>query len=493
MKRNESELAYPNGPAERIGEILAQERRPLLLVSSLALVLALWFLNPFIGHWDSYDYMKYILTGQRTSLMLGRPYFVLYNYGLVKLAALFGLPAAHAYLVVKFTVVLLSAVASGATYLFFRELVERRAALIAALLATASPVYAVYSGMVMTEIPMLAFSYLGLWLYLVGLRRGRAPELFWGAASIGFAIGVREQALFVTPLLLLLPLIRKRASWGLVILSWGVGLLVCCAGPAYLLVTDPGYWPTMKKWLAFMDAEKKRHPIDWSNLTIWAKWLVANQPLGTFVFPVGLVQLVRRRRELPLATGFVALQTALLVSLAGYQDLLYSPRYLMIAIPGLALGAALPLARWYESSRRQRWLVAAFSVVLAAVLSVSFIVTLPYRPVFSKARSYHERIASLGPRSVFVVGQYCPYIGYLKAVGYPRSWDVICAGWTWPRERLRSVIDAHLAAGQQVYIDLDAHLWYGPRLQQDLSYWTRIAPSYRLDSLGGTLHRIRRR
>ena len=491
MNRDQPASAIVAEPSGGPLEILSGERSSLALVCGLALALALLFLNPFIGHWDSYDYMKYILTGQRTSLMLGRPYFILYNYGLVSIGSFVGLKAAHAYLLVKFAVVLLSAVASGAIYLVFRELVSRRPALIGAILSTASPVFAVYSGMVMTEIPMLAFTYLGLWLYLIGLRRAGWSALLVGSACIGFAIGVREQAVFATPFLLLFPLIRRNASWRAIILSWIVGAAICCAGPLYLLVTDPGYWPTIKKWLWFMGAEKKRHPIDWTNIVIWAKWVVANQPLGAFLFGFGLVHLIRERRQLPLALGFVALQLGLIASLAGYQDLLYSPRYLMIAIPGVALAAALPIDRWLERSARPKLVLGVLGGMLAAVLITSFVVTLPYRPVFSKARTYHERIGTLGPRSVFIVGQYCPYIGYLKAVGYPQSWDVVCAGWTWPREKLAGVIDGHLASGQSVYIDLDPHLWYGPRLQQDLGYFTRIAPRYHLEPLGGTLYRIR--
>jgi hypothetical protein len=69
---------------------------PLALI---ALVLVLYFVDPFIGDWDGMDYTMLSLVGYPSSMALGRSLFIFTNHGLFVIArALFGLEPESAYL-----------------------------------------------------------------------------------------------------------------------------------------------------------------------------------------------------------------------------------------------------------------------------------------------------------------------------------------------------------------------------------------------------------
>src|SRR2546429_3915457 len=114
----------------------------------VALILALVYLNPFIGDWDGLDYTIFSLHGRPSSMALGRSLFTLFNFGLFKFAhALFGVRPDQAYLLFKFAVVVQTPMAVIACLLLARDLSgSRRAATIAALLIATSPMLGIYGG-----------------------------------------------------------------------------------------------------------------------------------------------------------------------------------------------------------------------------------------------------------------------------------------------------------------------------------------------------------
>jgi hypothetical protein len=358
-----------------------------------------------------------------------------------------------------------------------------------------SPVYVIYGGMVMTEIPMLLASLSGLLVYQRGIDERRAALLLLGGAICGVAIGVREQAsVLCAPYLVLAPLVvprERRPRLAHLLLAWTTAAAVLAAAPLVWSLTDPSYLPTIRGWLRFMREEKLRHPLALVNLPIWVAWLVAIQPVALGPALRGAAGLWRRRRELPAAATLAGISIVVLLSLVFYQDLLYSPRYLLVGLPGLALLAGVALAPLVDRVGARRAIpVLALAAAHVVVLCVAAAIVSPYRSGFALARSYHERVARLPASSVLVVGQLCPYISYLKVQGYPSSWEVVCPGWTWPRERLGATIDGHLARGKPVFIDLDHRLWRGERLRQDLAHWTRISARYALVPAEGGLFRI---
>ena len=89
----------------------------------VALVLALIYLNPFIGDWDGLDYTIFSLHGRPSSMALGRSLFTLFNFVLYKIAhAVFGLRPEQAYLLFKFAVVAQTPLAVVACWILARDL-----------------------------------------------------------------------------------------------------------------------------------------------------------------------------------------------------------------------------------------------------------------------------------------------------------------------------------------------------------------------------------
>src|SRR5437764_12507231 len=141
--------------------------------SLVALILALVYLNPFIGDWDGLDYTIFSLHARPSSMALGRSLFTLFNFVLYQGAhAVFGVGPEHAYLLFKFAVVIQTPLAIIACWLLARELcLSVRAATLAALMISVSPILVIYGGQVMTEVPSVLFTALALVVHLRGLKQ----------------------------------------------------------------------------------------------------------------------------------------------------------------------------------------------------------------------------------------------------------------------------------------------------------------------------------
>src|SRR5438045_4985532 len=141
--------------------------------SLVALILALVYLNPFIGDWDGLDYTIFSLHGRPSSMALGRSLFTLFNFVLYKgTHAIFGIRPEHAYLLFKFAVVIQTPLAVVACWLLARDLsLSVRAATLAASMISVSPILVIYGGQVMTEVPSVLFPAMELVVYLRGFTQ----------------------------------------------------------------------------------------------------------------------------------------------------------------------------------------------------------------------------------------------------------------------------------------------------------------------------------
>ena len=175
----------------------------------LALILALIYLNPFIGDWDGLDYTIFSLHGRPSSMALGRSLFTLFNFVLYQTAhAVFGVRPEQAYLLFKFVVVATTPLAVTACWILARDLSGSvRAATIAALLVACSPILVIYGGQVMTDVPVSS------------VHRGSACDsssraeatavwlILAGAALLGLGVNLRETVGFYLPWLVVAPFV----------------------------------------------------------------------------------------------------------------------------------------------------------------------------------------------------------------------------------------------------------------------------------------------
>src|SRR6266446_6751778 len=175
-----------------------------LVPAALALVLILVFIDPFIGDWDALEYTLSSLHGLPSSMALGRSLFIFFNHELyVIVHAAFHLQPQRAYLLFKYAVVAEGVLAVIACWVLTRDLSgSKHAATIAALLVTFSPVFVLYSGQVMTDVPALLLTTVALIVHLRGLQQRRVWLVIVGAALLGAGVNLRETVAFYGPWLL---------------------------------------------------------------------------------------------------------------------------------------------------------------------------------------------------------------------------------------------------------------------------------------------------
>ncbi|HEX9919502.1 MAG TPA: glycosyltransferase family 39 protein, partial [Pyrinomonadaceae bacterium] len=202
----------------------------------LALLLTIFFRDPFAGDWDALDYTVNAVRGQPSSMLFGRMLFIFTNHAAYRVAhALFGLQAEHAYLLFKYMVIAQTPFAVAACWTLARELTgSLRAATVAAVMLALSPIFIVYSGQAMTETPSLLLLTVALTMHLRGVRARKIRQVMLGAALLGLCVNVREPVGFFGLWLVVAPAcygwkLRRRE---LLLTAFACALfLVCALGP----------------------------------------------------------------------------------------------------------------------------------------------------------------------------------------------------------------------------------------------------------------------
>ena len=186
--------------------------RHSIILPVVALYLYIAGSAPFLGQWDSFDYLKQIVSHQLSPLGFGRPVFIGYNILLWESARrIFHLEPLKVEDVVMIGTILLGVLG----ILLFQELARRflspPASRMAALAMAISPMYAVYSGFIMTEIPMLVALMSSALLLLKSNRRYPVLADALGGIFFGMAIGIREQAITMSATFLWILCCRRDA------------------------------------------------------------------------------------------------------------------------------------------------------------------------------------------------------------------------------------------------------------------------------------------
>ncbi len=228
--------------------------RPHLILPVVAFYLYFTGCAPFLGQWDSFDYLKQIVSHQLSALGIGRPVFLGYNILLWEsLRKIFHLDPLHLEFVAMAGTILLGVLG----VLLFRRLAGRilpgPAASMAALALAVSPVYAIYSGFIMTEVPMLvALLAAALLLWKPGDQPAPWRDIA-GGIFFGLAVGIREQALTLGAAYLWILFARGGSNSSRLrsTLRFGFAAAVVILVPAVAMyLYDPaGFVERMKTWL----------------------------------------------------------------------------------------------------------------------------------------------------------------------------------------------------------------------------------------------------
>jgi uncharacterized protein YqgC (DUF456 family) len=434
----------------------------------ISVALTLFFTDPFIGDWDGIDYTILSLNGYPSSMALGRNLFIFGNHALYQVVhSLFNVPPENAYLVFKYAVVTQVPLAVVACWILARDLTgSLYSATLAALFVVSSPIFVLYGGQVMTDVPSVLLLAIALIIHLRGIQQRRTSLLLISAALLGLGVNVRETMGFYVVWLALAPFalgwkLRPR-EFGLVAFSLVIFFLLAVGWFGYWFLTDSHYRALWFGWRESMLEESARHPVSISNALPYLMYFFVSAPLVFLTLPFAAVREWRKRKLSPLLLlGLMGLFADLLLFL-NYSTTI-NWRYFLTGLPALAPLTAdyliKVLARRFGNARL------AFASCFAMLVAFGVVFGLLIRPVSREfierramSKEYRSQLVKVPRDAVMISGAQTIAVLYWKAIGFG-EWETIGTGSGWPGDNLVPVIEEHLTQGRRVFIDADPRWW----------------------------------
>ena len=361
-------------------------------------------------YWDSFGYVGQGLTGDVGGLLLGRPLFILASHGVARATMHLGVAPEGVEPLLRGLWLSVTALAAPATAWLTAALAPPppEASMApdgpswapgwAGLLVALSPALANTADAVLTDGPSMALAVLG---YALAARRaGDRGSALAAGLCLGAAAGLREQAIVHLPVAMALRALQTgRWTAGLWVLGGAVpsGML----GVVWAWATRPDYLDRVRAWFVSMGTERRQHPWTLSSLGAYGLWLVSLGPVALLATVGFWRRVLGGERPSRAVLLLAATGGAQLAALAFYQDIAFSPRYLLAALPtGLCLPAALVLAARVRSTRTRGSVLAAL-LVPAAEARPRFPYTCLHRriPGESGVGGIHAELQVKGPKS----------------------------------------------------------------------------------------------
>jgi 4-amino-4-deoxy-L-arabinose transferase-like glycosyltransferase len=467
----------------------------------IALTLVLYFVDPFIGDWDGMDYTMLSLAGYPSSMALGRNLFIFGNHALFIIGrTIFHLPPEHAYLVFKYAVVAQCPLAVIACWLLARDISgSLYTATTAALLVAFSPVFVLYGGQVMTDVPSVLVLATALIIHLRGVQQKKLWMVLLGAALMGLGVNLRETVGLYAPWLVFAPFVfgwkLKRRDVLYILASCFVFVLLAFGWFAYWFVTDPHYRWIWHGWRESMREESSRHPVALANLRPYFMYFFISAPLLFLTIPVAPILEWRKRRISPMLLLWLVAFFADLLLFFNYSTTV-NWRYFLTGLPGMVPLSAHWLLRLGErrlgNMRRAFDACSAVILVLAVVFFV-FIRPISYEFIQRRALSkeYKHRLAQVPPDAVMISGSQTIAVTYWAAIGTGR-WKTIGTGGGWPGDKLFPTIENYLNEGRRVFIDADPRWWLPCGWQRDeIPLIVEMEQRFNFRHVADTLYEVR--
>jgi uncharacterized protein YqgC (DUF456 family) len=467
----------------------------------ISLALTLYFADPFIGDWDGIDYTVLSLAGYPSSMALGRSLFIFGNHLLYQVVhALFNVPPENAYLVFKYAVVAQVPLAVVACWILARDVSSSLySATLAALFVVFSPIFVLYGGQVMTDVPSVLLLAIALIVHLRGIQQRRASLLLVSAALLGLGVNLRETMGFYGLWLAFAPFalgweFRRRELY-LVAFSLVIFFLLALGWFGYWFLTDLNYQSSWFGWLESMRQESARHPVGLSNAVPYVMYFFISAPLVFLALPFAAVREWRQHKLSPLlALGLMGLFADLLLFL-NYSTTI-NWRYFLTGLPALAPLTADYLinvvARRFGSTRL------AFASCFAVLVVFGVVFGLLIRPVSREfierramSKEYRRQLVRVPRDAVMISGAQTIAVKYWKAIGFG-EWETIGTGSGWPGENLVPIIEEHLNQGRRVFIDADPRWWLPCGWQrQEIPVIVNLQDRFRFKHLTENIYELR--
>jgi hypothetical protein len=442
----------------------------------IALALVLYFVDPFIGDWDGMDYTMLSLEGYPSSMALGRNLFIFSNHFLFVVGrSLFNVQPENAYLIFKYAVVAQVPVAVVACWILARDISgSLYTATTAALLIAFSPVFVLYGGQVMTDVPSVLILATALIIHLRGVQQKRFWLVLLGAALMGLGVNLRETIGFFAPWLVLAPFALgwkfQRREILYVIASGAVFVVLAFGWFGYWFITDPHYRWVWNGWRESMRDESARHPVALANLRPYFVFYFISAPLVFLTLPFAPVLEWSKRRLSPMLLLWLVAFCANLLLFFNYSTTV-NWRYFLTGLPGIVpLGAfwLLRIAQAKLGTERRALIACAGVIVLLAVIFFIYMRPISYEFIERRAMSkeYRHRLEAVPPDAIMISGSQTIAVHYWAAIGSGR-WKTIGTGGGWPGDKLFSIIQNHLNHRRRVFIDADPRWWLPCGWQRD--------------------------
>jgi hypothetical protein len=451
---------------------------PWWLIPALAgLILVLYFVDPFIGDWDGMDYTMLSLAGYPSSMALGRNLFIFGNHALYEAAhTLFNVQPEHAYLIFKYAVVAQAPLGVIACWVLARDFSKSvHTATLAALFLVFSPVFVLYGGQVMTDVPSVLILCLALIVHYRGVQQERVWLVLAGAALLGLGVNLRETIGFYAPWLAVAPFVcgwkLRRRQILIVAVSCLVFLLCATGWFAFWFITDQHYRWVWFGWRESMRQETARHPVTLHNLRPYIAYFFVTAPLVLVSLPFALWNEWRRKKLSPLLLlGVMGLLADLMLYL-NYSTAV-NWRYFLTGLPAIAPLSANFLLRTLTPRLRSARI--AFVTCVAALLTLAVIFSLLIRPASRQfierramSKEYRHQLENVPRDAVMISGSQTIAVTYWKAIG-AGDWKTIGTGGGWPGDaNLVPLIENYLHEGRRVFLDTDPRWWLPCGWQRD--------------------------
>jgi hypothetical protein len=424
---------------------------------------------PFLGQWDSYDYLKQIVSHQLSPLGFGRPVFLGYNILLWESARrIFHLGPLQVE-----TVAMAGMVALGVFELLLfqalaRQFLSPAASRMAGVALAISPIYAVYSGFIMTEIPMLvALTGSALILCKSAGRHAKFGAIA-GGILFGMTFSIREQALTLAAAYLWIIWIKERPGrlrMRSVLLFCSSAIAAVLAPVLWLYFSSPaGFIERTRLWLHAIPMGRSQF---WNNVQASLLYTLTVCPASWLILAAAGLYVLRRkstcsedaRPERAIAHPVVGIICSIvlpIVALWRDADVQLHPRYAMVALPGALIFCAAVYDRWIRSKKGQ-FVWAAVHVV---VFSAAMLVLSPFRQIQTEKMGFATRIKDAVPgKAVFIAGSYSPMLDYYRGIGVRPEWQIVWSGWDWDQKKGENLIMDSWAAHVPVYLSRDPLGW----------------------------------
>jgi Dolichyl-phosphate-mannose-protein mannosyltransferase len=471
-----------------------------LLPAVVSLILVLCFVDPFIGDWDGMDYTMLSLAGYPSSMALGRNLFIFGNHYLFVIAhALFNTQQEQAYLIFKYAVVAQSPLAVIACWILARDISgSLYTATVAAMLVTFSPVFVLYGGQVMTDVPSVLVLATALIIHLRGVQLHKFWMILVAAGLMGLGVNLRETVGFYAPWLLFAPFVLgwkfRRREILYVFTSCLVFLLFSFGWFAYWFISDPHYRWVWFGWRESMHEESSRHPVAISNLPTYIMFYFISAPLVFLTVLFAPYFEWRKRRLSPMLMLWLVAFWANLLLFFNYSTTV-NWRYFLSGLPGLVpLGAfwLLRLARTKLGTERRALIACSSVIVLLA--TIFFLVMRPVSFEFIERRAmskeYKHRLEKVPLDAIMISGAQTIAVNYWASIGEGR-WKTIGTGGGWPGDKLFSIIQNHLNHRRRVFIDTDPRWWLPCGWQrEEIPMIVELEKHFSFRQVDGTIYEI---